>query len=183
MIRDLALLAARVAVGCGIAAHGAQKALGWFDGPGPQGAAGFMDSLGFRPGAQFAKAASSSEIAAGLLIALGLGGPIGPAVLTSTMIVAATSVHWKNGFFAQKNGIELGLLYGAAAFAFAGGGYGKLSLDEALDSDALRSHTITGLALAASIVGAIAVLAARTADAAPPDPAHATREAQPTPTG
>ena len=37
MIRDLALLGARLVVGGGMAAHGAQKALGWFDGPGPEG--------------------------------------------------------------------------------------------------------------------------------------------------
>jgi len=129
MIRDLALLAARLAIGGGIAAHGAQKAFGSFEGPGPAGAAGLMDSLGFRPGPTFATAASSTEIAAGALIALGLGGPIGPALLGSTMIVAGSSVHWKNGFFAQKNGIELSTLYAAAGLAFAGGGYGALSLD------------------------------------------------------
>ena len=176
MIRDLALLAARLAIGGGIAAHGAQKAFGSFEGSGPAGAAGLMDSLGFRPGPTFATAASSTEIAAGALIALGLGGPIGPALLGSTMIVAGSSVHWKNGFFAQKNGIELSTLYAAAGLAFAGGGYGALSLDAALDIDALRSQTFTALALSAGILGAIAILAARTADAAPPDPAHAQRE-------
>jgi len=176
MIRDLAVLAARVALGAGIAAHGSQKAFGWFEGPGPVGAARFMDSLGFRPGEKFAKAASTSEIAAGVLLILGLGGPIGPAMLTSTMIVAATSVHWKNGFFAQKNGIELSALYAGGSLALAGGGYGKLSLDEALNIKSLRSHTFTGLALAGGILAAIVLLASRTADAAPPDPAHALRE-------
>ena len=135
-----------------------------------------MDSLGFHPGKTFAQAASWSEIGSGVMIALGIGGPIGPAVLTSTMIVANSSVHWKNGYFAQKNGIELGVVYAAAALAFAGGGYGKLSVDEAIDSDSLRSHAFTGLAIAAGVIGAVAMLAARTADAAPPDPAHAQRE-------
>ena len=93
MIDDLALLAVRVAVGGSIASHGAQKAFGWFEGPGPERAAGFFEQLGFKPGAQFASAASTTEIASGVLIVLGLGGPLGPAGLLSTMLVAAQSVH------------------------------------------------------------------------------------------
>ena len=49
MIDDLGLLPRALAVGLGYAAHGTQKAFGWFDGPGPQGAAGFMESLGSIP--------------------------------------------------------------------------------------------------------------------------------------
>jgi putative oxidoreductase len=79
MSHDLGLLAARLAFGLSFAAHGAQKAFGWFGGPGPQGAAGFMESLGFKPGSTYASAASYNEIGSGLLIALGLGGPLGPA--------------------------------------------------------------------------------------------------------
>ena len=49
MVESLGSLAARVAVGAGIAAHGSQKAFGWFEGPGPEGAGRFMESLGFKP--------------------------------------------------------------------------------------------------------------------------------------
>jgi putative oxidoreductase len=63
MIRDLALFAARVAVGGGMAAHGAQKALGWYGGPGPEKAAQMMHNLGFRPGATYGQAAAWNEMA------------------------------------------------------------------------------------------------------------------------
>jgi putative oxidoreductase len=159
MIRDLALLAARLAVGAGMASHGAQKALGWFEGPGPAGAAKLMHALGFRPGETYAQAASWNEIASGGLIALGLGGPIGPAMMISTMIVAQASVHWKNGFFAQKGGIELGVLYAAAALTFAATDYGGASFDAALGlREKLRDPLFTTLVLAGGIAAALIAL-------------------------
>src|ERR1700733_5951901 len=132
MMRDMALLGARLAVGGGMAAHGAQKALGWFEGPGPAGTAKMMHGLGFRPGETYAALASWNEIAAGTLIALGLGGPIGPSMLISGMLVAQKSVHAKNGFFAQKGGIEVPFVYSAAALTFAATDFGALSLDHVL---------------------------------------------------
>jgi putative oxidoreductase len=159
MIRDLILLAARLTVGGGMASHGAQKALGWFEGPGPAGAAKMMHGLGFRPGETYASAAAWNEIASGGLIALGLGGPIGPGMLLSNMIVAQTSVHWTNGFFAQKGGIELGALYTAAALTFAATDYGGASFDAALGlREKLRDPLFTSLVLAGGIAAALIVL-------------------------
>jgi putative oxidoreductase len=173
MIDDLALLAARLAVGLGYAAHGAQKAFGWFDGPGPAGAAGFLESLGFKPGAKYAATASYGEIAAGTMIALGAGGPIGPATLITGMLVAQVTVHAKNGFFADKRGIEVPLLYSAAALAFAARGYGALSVDRGLGLDRkLRHPALTALALGGALAAGYAVLAQR--DFSPPDGTLAT---------
>ena len=45
-------------------------------------------------------------------MAFGLLGPLGPALIVSVMIVAAATVHWQHGLFAQNNGIEVPLLYG-----------------------------------------------------------------------
>ena len=162
MIDDLALLASRVALGASFASHGAQKAFGWFEGPGPDGAAKFLESLGFKPGEKFAASASYTELAAGTLIALGLGGPIGPAMLISTMVVAQSTVHAKNGFFASKNGVELGTIYSAAALALAGTGYGALSLDRALGLDEkLRHPVVTTLSLAGALAAGYFTLAQR----------------------
>jgi putative oxidoreductase len=161
MMRDLTLFAARVLLGGSLAAHGAQKAFGWFEGPGPDGAAALFEKLGFRPGATFAAAGSWNEIVAGNLIALGLGGPLGPAMLISGMIVAMQSVHAKNGFFAAKNGIELPLLYSVAALALSGR-YGRLSLDHMLGLDQKLEHpAVDTLALVGGVAAAFAMLSAR----------------------
>jgi putative oxidoreductase len=173
MIDDLGLLAARLALGLSMASHGTQKAFGWFEGPGPAGAAGFMESLGFKPGAQYAQAASYTEIGSGLAIALGLGGPLGPAGLLSTMLVAQTAVHAKNGYFAQQNGVELGVVYASGALALASTGYGNLSLDRALGLHEKLHHPLfKTLVLAGAIAGGYAMLARR--DTSPPEGTLAT---------
>src|SRR5438477_11199746 len=124
---DAGLLVARTVFGLVMAAHGSQKLFGWFGGYGLAGTGGFFENIGFKPGRLFAAAASVGEVVSGVLIALGLFGPIGPAILLSVMIVAAVSVHWKNGVFG--NGIELPLLYATAAVMFAPTGFGRYSLD------------------------------------------------------
>lgn len=159
MIADLTLLAARVVLGKSMAAHGAQKAFGWFGGPGPEAAAGMFAGLGFRPAAPFVAAASWNEIVSGELIAWGLGGPLGPAMLIAGMLVAALSVHAKNGYFAAKNGVEVPVIYSAAALTLASTGYGKLSLDHAFGLERkLRHPVVTTLALAGAIAGGLAIL-------------------------
>src|SRR5262245_60775706 len=106
---SLGLLIARLVIGPLMAAHGAQKLFGWFGGYGLNDTGEFMVQLGFRPGRTFAAIAAGTEVVSGLLIALGFLGPIGPAMMLSVMIVAAATVHWKNGVFAMSNGIELPL--------------------------------------------------------------------------
>jgi putative oxidoreductase len=180
MIRDFALLAARLAVGGGMAAHGAQKALGWFDGPGPEKAAGVMHGLGFRPGTTYAQLAAWNEIAAGLAIAVGLGGPAGPAALISNMIVAQEAVHRKNGFFAQGGGIELGVMYCAASLTFAATGFGALSLDAALGMrEKLKHPVLLALSLAGGVAAAYLVLDKR--DTTPDGPATPTYQGKNSP--
>ena len=129
---DIGLLLARVVVGLVMAAHGSQKLFGWFGGYGLAGTGGFFESLGFRPGRFFAAAAGATEVASGLLVAAGLLGPLGPAMMIAVMIVAMATVHWSHGLFAQDNGIEVPLLYTTVAAALALTGYGAYSLDAAL---------------------------------------------------
>ena len=61
---DAGLLLARLTLGLLMAAHGSQKLFGWFGGYGLTGAAGFFESLGFRPGRLFAALAAGTEVAA-----------------------------------------------------------------------------------------------------------------------
>jgi putative oxidoreductase len=173
MISDLGLLVSRLALGLSLASHGAQKAYGWFEGPGPEGAAGFMHSLGLRPGETYAAAASYNEIVSGLLIALGLGGPLGPAGVVSNMIVAAETVHRPNGFYAGKNGVELPFLYATAAVALASAGYGALSVDHLFGLDeSLQNNFFKVLALAGGVSAAYLILGRR--DTSPPEGTLAT---------
>ena len=160
------LLTARLVLGLLIAAHGAQKLFGWFGGYGLTGTAAFFDQLGFRPGRAFAAAAGASELAGGLLAALGLLGPIGPALVVSVMIVAAVSVHWQHGLFATTNGIEMPLLYGAVAAALALTGPGRYSLDAIAGLSAVWTTELAWAALGVGVVGAAANLAARHAPVA-----------------
>ena len=172
MIRDFALLAARLAVGGGIAAHGSQKALGWFDGMGPAGAAKMMERLGLRPNETYAALAAWNEIAAGLLIAAGLGGPAGPSMLLSGMIVAHVTTAEPKGFF-DEGGTEVRVLYSAAALALAAHDYGALSADALLGlRKPLGGPLMLALALAAAVTGAALVLGQR--DTTPPGPATPT---------
>jgi putative oxidoreductase len=155
------LLAARLVLGPLMAAHGAQKLFGWFGGPGLRATAGGMEHLGFRPGLPFALAAGWTEMAAGVLVMLGLLGPVGPALMVSVMLVAAVSAHLKNGLWAQNGGYELALLYGAGAFALALSGPGRFSADAALGLSGLWTPGAAWLALAVGIAGGAANLLAR----------------------
>jgi len=155
------LLLGRLIFGMLMAAHGAQKLFGWFGGYGLAGTAGFFEQLGFRPGRVFVVTASLSEMLGGILIALGLFGPVGPALLLSVMIVAVVSVHWGHGLFAGTNGIEVPLLYAAGAVALALTGYGPFSLDTVLGIEHIWTPWLKVAVLAGGAVGGVVNLLAR----------------------
>ncbi|HEY7498707.1 MAG TPA: DoxX family protein [Vicinamibacterales bacterium] len=158
---DAGLFVARVVVGLLMAAHGSQKLFGWFGGYGLTGTGAFFEQLGFRPGRLFAAAAAVAEVTGGLLLVAGLLGPIGPALVVSVMVVAAATVHWQHGLFAQTNGIEVPLLYATAASALAFTGYGGFSLDYALGLGSIWTPGLTLAVLAAGLIGGLANLTLR----------------------
>ena len=158
---SIGLLIARLVFGLVMSAHGAQKLFGWFGGYSLTATGGLFEQLGFRPGRVFAAIASLTEVVAGLLIAFGLLGPVGPALMLSVMIVAAVTVHWGKGLFAGTNGMEVPLLYATVAVMLALTGPGLFSLDVLLGLEALWSPAFAAAALAVGVIGGIGNLAAR----------------------
>ena len=157
---ELGLFLLRITVGLTLAAHGAQKLLGWFGGYGIAGTAGWLESVGFRPGRVHAILAGVTEIGGGLLLAIGLATPLGAAIVASVMIVAAVSAHLPRGFFAQNGGFEYTLVLGVAGLTPAFTGPGRASLDAVLGWE-LGNAAWGAAALALAVVGAAGQLVQR----------------------
>ena len=126
---DLGLFLLRSTVGLVLAAHGVQKLFGWFGGPGLDAVGQGFAALGFHPGKRHALMAGLVEVGGGLLLALGLLTPLAAAIVLSVMLVAAVSVHVKQGFFITSGGFEYNLVLGVAGLVLAFTGPGALSLD------------------------------------------------------
>src|SRR3972149_6781417 len=101
-------------------------------------------------------------------VMIGLFGPVGPAIMLAVMVVAAISVHWRNGLFATTNGIELPLLYSIAAVRFALTGPGRYSLAAALGFQWAWTPKVIWVALALGVLGGMVNLALRRRPASPP---------------
>ncbi len=166
---DLILLIVRLVVGLGFAAHGAQKLFGLFGGYGIAGTGGYFESQGWKPGKLFAAAAGGAELLGGLLVALGLFGPVGPMFVIAPMIVAI-AVHWPAGFFGQNGGYELALSYALFGVAFAFIGFGAYSIDAVSGLQTLFTPLVDGVAVLLGIVGGLANVAIRRKPAPVPAP-------------
>ncbi len=128
---DVGVLILRVCLGLTMAAHGYNK---FFGKGGLSGTAGWFDSMGMKPGMFHARVAATTEMAAGLGLAVGLLTPIPAAGFVALMLVAAWTVHKDNGFFIVKEGWEYNLVLAAAAVGVATIGAGRISLDYLLFS-------------------------------------------------
>ncbi len=120
----------RLGLGVVFLAHGAQKVLGSFEGPGLQKFVSFPPPFGFmRPGWLWMGAAAFSELVGGLLILLGLLTRVGAFFLACTMLTAIVGVH-SNAFFNSNKGFEfpMALLAMALALLISGGGAASVDL-------------------------------------------------------
>jgi putative oxidoreductase len=77
--QDLGLLLLRLAVGALLIGHGLQKAFGWWNGPGFGGFEKSLTDMGFQHGDILTYVATGGQIAAGVLLVLGLFTPLAAA--------------------------------------------------------------------------------------------------------
>jgi putative oxidoreductase len=148
---SLGLLLLRVVIGGTMFAHGAQKLFGWFGGGGPRGTAGSFGKMGFRAPLLMAFLAGLGECG-GVVFAAGFLTPLASLGIAVVMINAISVVHWPNGFFNGKGGIEFPLTLLTVAVAVAATGPGRFSLDRALGWDDDLSGTWWGVGVLAAAV-------------------------------
>lgn len=130
-----AMLVLRLALGIVFLAHGSQKVLGLFGGPGLSGTFRVFAGMGIPP--FFAALDIAAEFLGGLFLILGFLTRISAFGIAVVMVVAVYMVHWRNGFFmnwaglmpAGKEGFEYHILAFGAAIALAIKGAGRFSLD------------------------------------------------------
>jgi putative oxidoreductase len=150
-MRHIGLLATRAVFGGYLAVHGAQKLFGSFGGPGLDTTGATFESMGLRPGKAAAALAGASELGGGILTATGIADPLGPLAIAGTMVVAST-VHRKQGPFAQNGGYELPLTNLAMAVGLLATGSGRYRLGPAMPKWMTRLAVLGGLGLAAASV-------------------------------
>lgn len=147
--RDVAVLALRLTAGGLLAGHGAQKLFGSFGGPGLEGTTGMVESMGFKPGEQWALMGGVSEFGGGLLTALGLFHPIGPIATVGAMGVAVRHAHWGKPIWVTEGGAELPVTNIAIAAALSLVNPGRYSLDRMLGLRVPTSLTVMAAAAVA----------------------------------
>lgn len=153
----MAILLLRVVVGALIAAHGAQKLFGVWNGPGWQGHQQMMTRLNVWPVPFWAAVSALAEFGGGLLIILGFLWPLGPLGLVAAMLMAIIKIHWSKGFWNTKGGIEFPLTLLTVGVVLGLTGPGPYSLDALIRFALPEPETfIAGLILV--VLGVLAAL-------------------------
>jgi putative oxidoreductase len=128
-------LVVRLGLGIVFFAHGSQKVLGWFGGPGLRGTVGYLkQSLGVP--APLAALAALTEFLAGCGMLVGFLARPAAIGIIAVMLVAIVKVHGTHGFFinfantpGKGHGYEFNLILIATALAILIGGAGAFSID------------------------------------------------------
>jgi putative oxidoreductase len=163
----LGLLVLRLVAGLTLAAHGAQKLFGWFEGPGFTKMEQGLQRQGFKPAWLWTCLVILGELVGGLSLAFGFLTPLGAAGASGAMLMAIFKTHWKNGFWNSKRGLEFPLSLLAISVAIGLIGPGSYSLD-ALFGIALNDMLVYGVfAVAAILVDVIGLIISRPTDTAP----------------
>src|SRR5438874_7501652 len=158
---DLALTVIRVAIGLVLAAHGAQKVFGMFEGPGLEKWHGAVASMGFAQPRVLGTLAAFTELFGGLALAIGLYIPIAAAMLAVDMLVAIRKAHWAKGFFVQKGGYEYPLVLFIALCVIGVSPTMRYSVDVALGLFLANALWFAGVLVGGLIAVVAAAMAGR----------------------
>ena len=124
----------RLALAIVMIAHGSQKVLGSFGGPGfktfTSGTTPFASFM--RPAWLWLGMAALSELVGGVLVGLGFLTRIGAFFIACVMLTAVAGVHWPNGLFAANRGYEYPMTLLAIVLTLLITGGGQVSVDRAL---------------------------------------------------
>jgi putative oxidoreductase len=132
----------RLALAAVMIAHGSQKVLGTFNGPGFTTYISGSTPFGFmRPTWFWLAAAAFSEFVGGILVALGFLTRVGAFFIACVMVTAIAGVHWPGGFFAANRGYEYPLALLAMAIGLLISGGGQASVDRALSGGRTGGRT------------------------------------------
>lgn len=138
--RTWTALPLRLALAGIFVAHGAQKVLGSWEGPGLAKFAQYPAPYAFmKPSWLWMGAAAVSELIGGVLLFFGLLTRVGAFFLACVMLVAVLGVHWP-AFFASNKGFEYPLALFAMSLALLISGGGIASIDLALSLSGRRGR-------------------------------------------
>ncbi|MFD6895607.1 DoxX family protein [Rhodococcus sp. NPDC060086] len=130
---DLGLLVLRLAVGGILIAHGLQKLVGLWGGPGLDGFEELLREAGYQQPGILAIVGAVGELAAGAFLVLGLLTPLAAAAIVAIMINAVLFKHelapGVQFFAAEQTGFEFEALLAAAAVALTLTGPGRIAVD------------------------------------------------------
>jgi len=122
----------RLGLGAVMIAHGAQKVLGVWGGPGFKGFTSGETPFAFmKPAWLWLGAAALSELVGGIFVALGFLTRVGAFFIACTMLTAV-AINWSNGFLISNKGYEYPLALLAMAIGLLISGGGQASVDRAL---------------------------------------------------
>jgi putative oxidoreductase len=158
---DIGLFLIRATAGLLMAAHGAQKLLGWFGGSSMAQWAADLERMGIRPAGAWAYISVGAQFFGGLLLAAGLLTPFATVSLVGPMAVVVIQ-KWSKGFFNVRGGYEFMLLLLIIGVAFAFTGPGAVSVDAAIGFD-LALELRLGIVLATVVAAVAAVIPGRAA--------------------
>ena len=132
--QDLGLLVLRLALGVVFIAHGLQKAFGWWGGSGLDGFKTTLTEAGYQNAGILTYVAAGAQIAAGVLLVLGLFTPVAAAgalaFLVNSVLVTFDSQRRGGGLFVfGPDGAEYLLALTAVAVAIILSGPGRYGFD------------------------------------------------------